>query len=391
MIMKYVVCIVTSTRADWGLLRPLAVRINNDDLLKLRIVATGMHLSAEFGYTYREIEQDGFQIDESIPILLHSGTAVSTNKSMGLALISFGEYFDRKPPDLLILLGDRSEIFAVSAAAVNARIPIAHLHGGEITVGAVDECFRHSITKMSCLHFTCCEEYRRRVIQLGENPDNVFNVGALGIENIKTVNFMSREALAESVDPALLSNPYGVVTFHPVTLEKNTAVEQCKELLSSLAGFPELTWVCTMANSDTGGEKINQLISRFTDKYPNMIFVKSLGNLRYLSALKYAEMVVGNSSSGILEAPSFHIPTVNIGDRQKGRVRAATVIDCEPTVSSITSAIKKARDDDFRSTCLNVENPFGDGNTSSKILQILKDQLTHNRINLKKEFYMLGL
>lgn len=381
------ICIVTATRAEYGLLKPLIKRIVEDSDLSLRLIVTGMHLSPEFGLTYREIEEDGFTVDEKIEILMSSDTPIGISKSMGLAMISFSEYFNRTNPALLIVLGDRYEIFAAVSSAVVARIPIAHIHGGETTEGAFDEAFRHSITKMSYLHFTSTEEYRTRVIQLGENPSRVYNVGTLGMESILNLNLLNREELEKSINFPL-NDQYVLVTFHPVTLEDDTAKNQFQSLLDALSRIKNLKIIFTKANADTNGRVINAMIDQYVRDHPSeSISFASMGQLRYLSAMKYSSMVIGNSSSGLLEAPSFGVPTINIGDRQKGRLQADSVINCEPLTTEIEKAISLALTNAFREKASMVISPYGDGSTSSIIVSVLKDFLMNSKINLKKKFF----
>ncbi|MBU3090463.1 UDP-N-acetylglucosamine 2-epimerase (hydrolyzing), partial [Clostridium gasigenes] len=324
------ICIVTGTRAEYGLLRPLIDKVNEDNDLELQLIATGMHLSPEFGMTYTNIIDDGHKINEKIEILLSSDTSVGISKSMGLATISFAEAFERLKPDIIVVLGDRYEIFSVCSAAVTAKIPIAHLHGGETTEGAFDEVFRHCITKMSYLHFTSTEEYRKRVIQLGENPNRVFNVGAIGVENIVSLDLLEKREIEKSIG-FTLDKPFGLVTFHPVTLENNTSEYQFRELLKALDEMDGMKFIITKANSDSDGRVINKMIDEYEkDNKDKIIAFTSMGYLRYLSAMKYCNSVIGNSSSGIIEAPSFNKPTINIGDRQKGRMQAESVINCNP-------------------------------------------------------------
>ncbi|MCA9766660.1 MAG: UDP-N-acetylglucosamine 2-epimerase (hydrolyzing) [Carnobacterium sp.] len=380
------ICVVTGTRAEYGLLMPLLERIKNDEELDLQLLVTGMHLSPEFGLTYKLIEADGYKIDEKVAILLSSDTPVGISKSMGLGMIGFSESFERLQPDMVILLGDRYETFAAAATASTARIPIAHLHGGETTEGAFDEAFRHAITKMSVLHFTSAELYRKRVIQLGEQPERVFNVGAIGIENIINMPLMTKEELEESLgiqfDKQLL-----LVTFHPVTLENNTSETQFKELLTALDNVQDATIIFTKANSDTDGRVINQLIDDYTQLNPDKTLAfTSMGQLRYLSTMKIATAVIGNSSSGIIEAPSFKVPTVNIGDRQKGRIQAESVINCQPKIEYIDKAIKTSLSDDFSNTLSEMENPYGDGEVSEKIVKVIREFVSKDT-SLKKPFY----
>lgn len=384
------ICILTATRAEYGLLKPIIVKMNENTNFDVRVVVTGAHLSPEFGLTYKEIEQDGINIDEKIEILLSSDTPSAISKSMGLAMISFADYFERLAPDMLVVLGDRYETLAVCCAAMNQRIPIAHLYGGETTEGAVDESIRHAITKLSYLHFTSIEEYRQRVIQLGEQPDRVFCVGAIGIENILHERLMSKSELENSID-FKLDKPYAIVTFHPVTLEDDNSAEQVQILLNVLVKYKEMKFIFTKANADTNGRIINQLIDKFVKKNDNAVVFTSLGTNRYLSALKYCSMVIGNSSSGLVEAPSFGIPTINIGDRQKGRLQADSVINCEPTEIEIENAILLAMTDDFKDKASNAINPYGDGNSSDKIIETIKEFLLKDKVNLKKIFYNYGV
>ena len=380
------ICIITGTRAEYGLLKSLIKKINQDEELQLQLIATGMHLSSEFGLTYKEIENDGFNIEEKIEILLSSDTPVGISKSMGLAMISFSETYERLKPDMIVVLGDRYEIFAAVNAAHVARIPVAHLHGGETTEGAVDDAFRHSITKMSYLHFTSTEEYRQRVIQLGENPSKVFNVGAIGIENINSIDLLSKEEFESSIN-FKLGKKNILVTFHPVTLENDTSENQFNNLLDAIDKVPDLKIIFTKSNSDTSGRIINKMIDTYVQKNKDIsISFTSLGQLRYLSAMKYVDAVVGNSSSGIIEAPSFGIPTVNIGDRQKGRIQAESIINAKPIKEEIHKSLIKALSLEFKQEIRNILNPYGNGDVSEKILIELKRSL-NTGVELKKVFY----
>lgn len=381
------VCVVTSTRADYGILTPLLHRIQEDSELVLRLVATGMHLSDSFGHTVDEILAEGFCVHARIPILEAGDTALSMSTAMANALAGFGAYFRDNRPDMLVVLGDRCEMCAVCAAAANARIPIAHLHGGETTEGAVDECFRHSITKMSYLHFTACEAYRKRVIQLGESPERVFNVGALGVENALHTEFLALEGLGHELAFDFLQKPYAVVTFHPVTLEDGTAQGQLQALLAVLSLRTDMNFLITKSNADAGGREINAMLDAFAKNHANCRAEASLGMRRYMSALKNAACVIGNSSSGILEAPSFGIPTVNIGDRQRGRIQAQSVINCAPTRGDILRALEQALSPEFRQLSARVVNPYGAGDTSFRIVEIIQDFLYHKKIDLKKKFF----
>jgi GDP/UDP-N,N'-diacetylbacillosamine 2-epimerase (hydrolysing) len=381
------ICVVTSSRADYGILKPLISGLCNSPDVLLSIVATGMHLCSEFGYTYREIEVDGFTIQKKIDIQLSSDSPSGMSKTMGIALIRFAEYFKENAFDLLIVLGDRYEITAVCIAAFNCYIPIAHLHGGELTEGALDNEYRHCITKMSSFHFVSCEAYRKRVIQLGECPETVFNVGAMGVENIKNIVPMKIEELANDLRFNLKPESYCVITFHPVTLEPDTGKNQTQELLDALDEFPDMLFIVTKSNSDAGGREINQMWEQYSSTRKNCLVIATLGVKRYLSALKYACMMIGNSSSGIIEGPALKIPTINIGDRQKGRIMAASVICCEPEKEDIVNAMKRALTPEFQDMSKQAINPYAGGNTSSKILEIIQNKLGDKKINLKKEFY----
>ncbi|QKF61907.1 UDP-N-acetylglucosamine 2-epimerase [Campylobacter curvus] len=378
------ICVVTGTRAEYGLLHPLLKAVQEEANLKLQLIVTGMHLSPEFGLTYKEIQKD-FKIDKKIEMLLSSDTAVGISKSMGLAQIGFSDAYDELKPDIVVLLGDRYEIFAAASAAMIAQIPIAHLYGGETTQGAFDESIRHSITKMSHIHFVSADEYKNRVIQLGENPKFVFNVGALGVENIKKLNFMSRDEFEKFIN-FKLNKKNIIVTFHPVTLENATAKAQFDEILSAINELKDTNIIFTKANSDTDGRIINKMIDDYVKKNADRsVAFTSMGQTGYLNALKFVDVVVGNSSSGIMEAPSFKKATIDIGDRQKGRIKANSVIECEPIKNEILKAFKKAYSKEFQKNLKSISNPYENGNTSSKIVKILKE------INLdgilKKKFY----
>ena len=380
------ICIVTGTRAEYGLFYWLMKEIKTDKELELQIIVTGMHLSPEFGLTYKQIEKE-FNIDKKIEMLLSSDTSIGISKSMGLAQISFAEAYEELKPNMIVVLGDRYEIFSAVSAAMIANIPIAHLHGGETTEGAFDESIRHSITKMSHLHFTGTEEYKKRVMQLGEQPNRVFNVGGMGIENIKRLKLLSKEEFEKSID-FKLNKKNILVTFHPVTLENSTAKEQFQELLDAIDELENTNIIFTKANSDTDGRVINQMCDEYVSKnsHKSVVFT-SLGQLRYLSALQYIDAVVGNSSSGLAEAPSFKIGTINIGDRQKGRIKASSIIDCESNKESILKSFIKLYSKEFQESLENVTNPYGDGCASQKIIEeIKKTNLTNI---LKKSFYDL--
>lgn len=383
--LKRNICIYTSNRADYGLLKRLMDKVQDSNNLQLQILVSGTHLSPEFGMTIQEIISDGFEPDETVEMLLSGDTPTAICKTMGLALISYGEALKRLQPDIIVILGDRFEAFCMAAVAQVLRIPVAHIHGGETTKGSIDEAFRHSITKMSHLHFASCEAHRQRIIQLGEPPDCVFNVGALGVENISKIHIMRRENLGKSIK-FTLDCPYFLVTFHPVTLEEATSKIQFQAILNALEEFPDYKIIFTKTNADTDGRVINQLIDDFVVAHANRsVKFVSLGTILYLSVVKHAEAVIGNSSSGILEVPGFKVPTVNIGDRQKGRVRPESVIDCETETSCISLAIKKALNPSFRNSLDNMTNPYAQPNTAKQIVEIIGQ--TPLKGILKKQFY----
>ena len=378
------ICIITGTRAEYGLLRLVMQGIKEDPQLTLQIIATGMHLSPEFGLTYREIEHDSFKIDRKVEILTSSDTSVGVAKSMGLGMIGFADAFRELDPDLIVVLGDRFEIFSAVSVALVARIPVAHLHGGELTEGAFDDAFRHSITKMSHLHFVAAEEYRRRVIQLGEQPDRVFLVGGLGIDNIKSLKLLDRAALEASLDFKLGPKSL-LITFHPVTLETATASAQMAELLAALTELQDTTLIFTMPNADTDGRVMIKMVEKFVAQHSNSQAYTSLGQLRYLSCISHVDGVVGNSSSGLAEVPSFKKGTINIGDRQRGRLQAASVVNCDPTRKSILAAVEQLYSTEFQNELTKVENPYGDGGASEKVVEIIKNHALDGL--LKKTFY----
>ncbi len=379
--------IMTGTRAEYGLLKSLMQEINKDNDLELYLIVSGMHLSPEFGMTYKEIEEDGFEINAKVEMLLSSDSPVGISKSIGLGIIGFADEFQRADLDMLILLGDRYEALSAAICAMVMRIPIAHLHGGELTEGAIDEGIRHSITKMSYLHFTSTEQYRNRVIQLGENPERVFYVGALGVENIKKINLMTKEELEKSIHFEIDENTV-VVTYHPVTLENNTVEEQFLNLLKVLDRNPKIRMIFTKANADTNGRIVNELIDKYAAQNSERACAfMSLGQKRYLSALKYCRIVIGNSSSGIIEAPSFGKPIINIGDRQKGRICADSVINCGYTQQEIQQAMETALTKEFENKASNCRNPYEKENTAANIISVIKDYLLNDKIKLKKGFY----
>lgn len=378
------IAVLTATRAEYGLLRPVITRLVSKGV-DTRILVTGMHLSLAFGMTVSEITDDGFDIDAKIPILLDSDSSAGISKTMALALAGFADYFEQKRPDALLVLGDRYETLAVCCAALNAQIPIFHLYGGETTEGAIDEAIRHSISKMSYLHFTSTEAYRKRVIQLGESPNRVFNVGAIGVENALNLDLMNHEQLEKSLNTQI-SQPYAVMTYHPVTLDNSDPVNKLKEVLKAVAAHPEISFIATKANADAGGRAINEALEDFARHNNNFMLFESLGSLRYLSALSNAAFVLGNSSSGLLEAPAFCIPTINVGDRQRGRVFPESVINCAENAEAINKAIERAMDCEFRSQLRDMKNPYGQGDSSRQIVDVIVDTLRYP-IDLKKKFY----
>lgn len=366
------ICVVTGTRADYGLLRWVMQYISDDPHLQLQVVVTAMHLSPEFGLTYQDIERDGFSIDRRVEMLLSSDTPAGIAKSIGVGLIGFADALQALRPDLLLVLGDRFEILAAAAAALVARMPIAHLHGGETTEGAFDEAIRHCITKMSHLHFVAAEEYRRRVIQLGEQPDSVHLVGGLGIDNILKLRLLERAALEASLDFKLGARNL-LVTFHPATLDDVSATEQMRELLAALERLPQTHLIFTLPNADTHSRALIKMVEEYVVTHANARAYASLGQLRYLSCVAHVDGVIGNSSSGLTEVPSLRKGTVNIGDRQRGRLRAESVIDCEPLRQSIGAAIDRLYSPQFQALLPGTRNPYGDGGASARVVAVLRE------------------
>lgn len=365
------ICVVTGTRAEYGLLYWLLKEIQADPGLQLQLAVTGMHLSPEFGLTWKTIEEDGFAIDAKVEMLLSSDTPAGIAKSIGLGVIGFADALARLQPDILVVLGDRFEILAAAQAAMVARIPVAHIHGGETTEGVIDEAIRHAVTKMAHLHFVAAEPYRQRVIQMGEDPRLVFNFGAPGLDNVSRLQLMSREELESSLG-VKLGNLTFLVTYHPVTLKKNP-VDGLESLFAALDGFPDANVIITKPNSDTDSRTIIQMIDEYAARQPERVSVfTSLGQLRYLSTISLVDVVIGNSSSGVIEVPLFKKPTVDIGDRQRGRLKASSVIESEEDTSSIKVAIEKALSVEFQSSLSTAESLYGVGNTSLKIAQCLK-------------------
>ncbi len=380
------VCVVTATRAEYGLLKNIIKLIEKDEELKLVLVATGTHLSKDFGYTVTEIREDKLPISAEIDILVEEEGGISASKTMAKAFYKFSDFFKNCKPDMLVVLGDRYELLPICACAMNEQIPISHISGGEITEGVIDDTIRHCVTKMSYLHFVSCEAYRKRVIQLGEEPSRVFNFGDVGVENICNMKLMSKSELEQEIG-FCLDNPYGVVTFHPVTLEKASALKQLEELLNALKATEDMNFIITKSNADTEGKEINDRIDEFVEKNKNCKSYYSLGLLRYLSAVQYSEFVIGNSSSGIVEVPAFGIPTINIGDRQKGRLQANSILNCEPEKEAIIRQIKMVRREEFKNNIKIDQNPYKGKDTSKLIVETIKRFLYIEGIELKKQFY----
>jgi UDP-N-acetylglucosamine 2-epimerase (non-hydrolysing)/GDP/UDP-N,N'-diacetylbacillosamine 2-epimerase (hydrolysing) len=379
------ICVVTGTRAEYGLLSRLIKLIQNDNDLELQVIATNMHLSPLYGYTYKEIEADGINIDRKIDILKFDNTNLGIAQSTGLGVSEFAKAFKDLQPDLILILGDRYEMLAVVTAALFMKVPVAHLHGGEITEGAIDDSLRHSITKLSHLHFTSTEEYKNRVVQMGESPLSVFNVGAIGIDNIKHTTLLSRDEFEKSIGFKLDDLTF-LVTYHPATLDCISSEVAMKNLLAALDNFPAAKIIFTKPNSDADSEIISEYIDNYVENNPKRcISFISLGYLRYLSSLKYVDVVIGNSSSGILEVPSFKIPTVNIGNRQKGRIAASSVLNCGTSTEEIVGSIKKALLIRENEPTLGTLNPYEKEDTADLILQRLKKVDLQNL--LVKKFY----
>jgi GDP/UDP-N,N'-diacetylbacillosamine 2-epimerase (hydrolysing) len=388
--MKNKICVVTGSRADYGLLYPLLKEIEGSNKFCLQLVVAGAHLSPQFGSTYKEIIKDGFKITARVPMLAAGDSEVAITRSVSSGLLKFADTFKSLKPKFVLLLGDRFEVLAAAIAAFLQRIPIVHLHGGELTEGLIDDAIRHNVTKMSFLHFVSMEAYRRRVIQLGESPDRVFTVGALGLDNIRTMPFSSRAELEKRLKMSFGSKSV-MVTFHPVTLnDKKMVIKDFKEILEALNNFKDLTVIFTRPNADMNNRPITEMINAYVHEHPKSSYCfTSMGRTDYLSVLKIVDAVAGNSSSGIIEFPSFGKPTVDIGDRQRGRVKAKTVISCQSDSQEITRALKKALSDGFRQECRKFKNPYGDGHAAKRILKILT-KYSDKTVDIKKRFYDLG-
>ncbi|MFA6357068.1 MAG: UDP-N-acetylglucosamine 2-epimerase [Candidatus Omnitrophota bacterium] len=387
--MKKRIWVVTGSRAEYGLLKPLIKNIIEDGKFALEVIVTGQHLDSRFGLTFKDIEKDGIRISKKVRMLADGDSQYSIAQSVGLGISKFGAIFAKEKPDLLIVLGDRFEIFAATSAAFIFKIPIAHLHGGELTSGSMDDVFRHAVTKMSILHFVSTSEYKRRVVQLGEDPQRVFNVGAIGIDNIKQAKLLPILELEKELKFKLGKRNI-LVTFHPATLEEDKCVSSFNQLLLALDDFKDVKIIFTKPNVDIGSLEIGKMIDDYVKRNEDRAkaFV-SLGTLKYLSLIKNVDAVIGNSSSGIIEVPSFGKPTVNIGNRQKGRIRAKSVIDSKSQMKQISNSIKKALSPEFAEFCKSVNNPYGNGNTARKIYNLIKRDI-NTLSNLQKIFYTMG-
>lgn len=365
------ICVVTGTRAEYGLLYWLMKEIQAAPDLELQILVTGMHLSPEFGLTYKQIEEDGFRIDRKVEILLSSDSGVGIAKAMGLGVIGFADALSSLDPDIVVILGDRFEILAVAQTAMVMNIPVAHISGGELTEGAVDDRIRHAITKMSDFHFVAAETYRRRVIQMGEQPERVINCGDPGLDNFRRLKLLSRDELERALNFGLGDMCF-LVTFHPVTSGVQKPQEEMQALLGALDHFPSAKIIMTKPNADAGGRVIATMAEEYARKNPDRVLMSvSLGQLRYLSAMKCCDVVIGNSSSGIVEAPAIQKATVNIGRRQTGRLKASSIIDCEAEQDAIVAAISKAISKEFKRSLPETKSLYGDCNASSQIKEFL--------------------
>lgn len=384
--MKKTVCVVTGTRAEYGLLRPVIKKIQTSDALVLRLLVTGAHLDSRYGNTVTEIEKDGVPIDAKIPILHESFTAQDTAKITGEAICLYTDYFVKTRPDAVLVLGDRYEIFAAGTAACLLSIPLVHISGGDVTLGAADEWFRHCLTKMASLHFPSCSVYANRLVAMGEEPCRIFNVGGLGDENIRSLPLKQKHQLSEEIGFDL-ERPYLLITYHPETASGKDPVAEVKKLFAALSGLENIGLIFTRANADAGGAAINAALDEYVKAHDNAIAFTSMGVLNYLSAMRQCSAVVGNSSSGVVEAPSFGVPTVNIGDRQAGRLRCTSIIDCKGETQEIAAALKKALDPTFAQSCKNQKSPYGGGDTSGSIVKHLTAFLNSELCRTTKTFF----
>ncbi len=375
------ICVISGSRADYGLLYWTLTKLKDSSFFELQICVTGMHLSHEFGMTYKMIEKDGFKIDYKVETLISGDSGASVSKSVGLGIIGFTDVFEKLRPDLILVLGDRFEIFSAVSAGMALRIPIAHCHGGELSLGAIDDAMRHSITKMSHIHFVSTEDYSKRIVQLGEEKSRVFNVGALGIESLKKIKFKSKKQLKNELGINFLEKSF-LITFHPETLNKKTSESKFAEILKAVDKFENTTLIFTKPNADSEGRLLIDMIDNYIlkNRFKSFCF-KSLGQTNYLSTMSNVNLIIGNSSSGLIEAPYFKIPTINVGDRQKGRLYGESVINCKCNYKSIYESIKKGLNANFLESIKNSKNPYGNSNSSSKIINVLKNKNFKNLIN----------
>lgn len=383
------IAVITATRAEYGLLAPVIRELRNRESTQFRVdlVVTGTHLSEVYGMTIREIEKDGFRIDQRIEIPVKSDCELDISKNQAETLVRFSKLFIHEKYQAIVLLGDRYEALAIAIAAGNTRTPVFHLCGGDTTEGALDEWIRHSISKISYLHFVTNEDSRRRVIQLGENPSRVFNFGSTSIDNILHTADMTKNDALQSI--GLQPCEYALCTYHPVTMEGGNVDDQIANLLEVIRGFPNMEFVVTKSNADQGGARINELLDSAAEQIENLHVFASLGVKRYLSLMKHASVVLGNSSSGIIETPAFHIPTVNIGDRQRGRLQSENILNCSAGADSIVEAMNKALSPEFRKTCQGVISPYGDGHAAERIAEKIVSIVFQSQIELKKSFFNL--
>lgn len=386
------ICVLTGTRAEYGLLSRLIMKLQYDPEVELQLLVTGTHLDKKFGNTVQEIKDDGIKNFDEVKIPLDNETKEKMAINMGAAIGIFAHYLTEKKPDIIVILGDRYEAFSAACAAYILGIPIAHISGGDLTEGALDDGFRHCITKMSALHFPGCTDSKRRIIQMGEQPNCVYEVGDPGVENCLRMNYMTLDQLNEDLQTELKEKKYGVVTYHPVTQNDTTGEHEVRELIKALDHYRDsLSFIITIANADTGGDSINTIWMDEAKHHDNWLVVSSLGARRYLSAVKHSLMVIGNSSSGIVEAPALKVATINIGDRQKGRQQACSIINCNPEETSIVNSIQKVSSLEFQNKLSGTISCFGEGNTSEDIHNTIKAFLGQETISRKKIFYDIRL
>lgn len=383
------IAVITATRAEYGLLSKLITELRKfeNQSFQVQLIVTGTHLSDAYGNTIVEIESDGHRIDHIINIAISSSDPTDISNNQAEALIKFTELFVNEKFDGVVLLGDRYETLAFAIAAGNTNTPVFHLCGGDTTEGAIDEWIRHSITKISALHFVTNEDSKRRVIQLGENPKNVFNYGSTSVDNIMSIANMTKQEALQSI--GLQDCQYALCTYHPVTMERVNIVEQMKQFLKVIESTPELQFIVTKSNADMGGAEINRILDEAAGEIDNLHVYTSLGVRRYLSLMKWSEFVMGNSSSGIIETPIFQIPTINIGNRQKGRLQAGSIINCKTDVTSIKESIRIAMDKNFRRMCKTLDSPYGDGHAAENIASTIHEKLVCDEVRIMKKFFDL--